>query len=91
MPGPTARHCIHHPQRLAFAVCMTCRNAVCQSCATQWDGIYYCTTCLAARRSASKERGSIVGWLTLAAGAGTMLWLAAKTMVWAGALIAGLF
>jgi len=70
---------------------MTCRNTVCQSCATQWDGIYYCTACLAARRSASTERNSLLGWLTLAAGVAAMLWLAAQTMVWAGALIAGLF
>jgi len=87
----TVRHCFHHPERLAFAVCMTCHNTVCQACATQWDGIYHCTTCLAARRTASAERGSVVGWLTLAAGAGVMLWLSARMMVWAGALIAGLF
>jgi hypothetical protein len=91
MPGPARRHCIHHPQRLAFAVCMTCRNAVCQACATQWDGIYHCTACLAARRNASKERGSAAGWLTLAVGAALMLWLCTHAMVVAGALLAGLF
>jgi len=70
---------------------MTCRNAVCQACATQWDGIYHCTTCLAARRTASRERGSVAGWLALVAGVLLLLRLTTYVMVWAGALIAGLF
>jgi hypothetical protein len=70
---------------------MTCRTPVCQSCATQWDGIYHCTACLAARRSASAVRGSVGGWIALAAGAAAALWLSARAMVWAAALIAGLF
>jgi hypothetical protein len=70
---------------------MTCRKAVCQACATQWDGIYHCTTCLAARRTASAVRRSLRGWLTLGAAAAATLWLSARVMVWAGVLIAGLF
>ncbi len=85
------RHCFHHPDRQAFAVCMTCRNAVCQSCSTQWDGINYCTACLAARRDASRGGRAIAGWFTLTAGTLAAVWLSVRAMVWAGALIAGLF
>jgi hypothetical protein len=25
---------------------MTCKKTLCQECATDWDGIYYCSACL---------------------------------------------
>lgn len=90
MTAPTLRHCANHPQRAAYALCMSCRKDVCQACATQWDGIYHCTACLAARRSASTDRASLGGWFALSAGVLATLWLSAKAMVWAAALIAGM-
>ena len=91
MATPAARFCVHHPARPAFAVCMTCRKPVCQECATQWDGIYHCTTCLAARRGATVRRSRAAGWISVAAASVLLLYLSARLMVWAGALIAGLF
>lgn len=91
MVNPAARFCVHHPARPAFAVCMTCRKPVCQECATQWDGIYHCTGCLAARRGTRVRRSRLAGWLSAAAASAILLYLSARLMVWASALIAGLF
>ena len=70
---------------------MTCRKPVCQECATQWDGIYHCTACLAARRGTRVRRSRAAGWISVAAASVLLLYLSARLMVWAGALIAGLF
>ncbi len=86
-----AKLCQSHPQRAAFAVCMKCRKPLCQECATQWNGVYHCAQCLTAQRGATKSRRRVVGWVTVTAGAVILLYIGAKTMVWAGALIAGLF
>jgi hypothetical protein len=91
MVTPAARLCVHHPARPAFAVCMTCRKPVCQECATQWDGIYHCTSCLAARRGPRVRRSRVGGWISVAAASAILLYLSARLMVWAGALIAGMF
>jgi hypothetical protein len=87
----TARLCQSHPQRAAFAVCMKCRKPLCQECATQWDGIYHCAPCLATQRGAAKSRRQVFGWITLGAAALILLYVSAHVMLWAGALIAGLF
>ena len=52
MNRAAARRCAVHQQRPAFAVCMQCAKTLCQECATQWDGIWYCAACLGTRRSA---------------------------------------
>lgn len=91
MAAPAKRLCAHHPARAAFAVCVTCKKPICQECATQWDGMYHCTTCLAARRGATVRRSRAAGWITIAAASALLLYLSARAMVWAGALIAGLF
>jgi hypothetical protein len=87
----TPKFCFVHPQRGAFALCMKCRRNICQECATQWDGIYHCAQCLAAQRSASRSRSRVTGWIALGGGALILLYIGAHAMVWAGALIAGLF
>lgn len=91
MPATVLRLCANHAARPAFAVCMTCRKSICQECATQWDGIYHCTTCLAARRGANVRRSRAAGWLALVAASLILLYVSAHVMVWAGALLAGLF
>lgn len=91
MPVPAMKLCANHASRPAFAVCMTCRKAICQECATQWDGIYHCTSCLAARRGATVRSSRAAGWLGLIAASLVLLYVSARVMVWAGALIAGLF
>jgi len=91
MPPAPRQICANHAARPAFAVCMTCRKAICQECATQWDGIYHCTSCLAARRGATVSRSRAAGWLSLMAASLILLYVSDRAMVWAGALMAELF
>ena len=85
-----ARLCVHHPARPAFAVCMTCRKPICQECATQWDGIWYCAACLASRRSAPAAKSRVGGWIAVIAASLLILFLGTRFMVWTGVLLAGL-
>jgi hypothetical protein len=91
MATATTKWCVHHPQRAAFALCMTCRRTICQECATQWDGIYHCAPCLAKQRTSTVTRSPVAGWLAVIAASAILLFLAARLMVWSGALLAGLF
>jgi hypothetical protein len=70
---------------------MTCAAPICQECATQWDGIYHCTRCLAKVRGANVRRSHAGGWISVAAASAVLLYLSARLMLWAGALLAGLF
>ena len=90
MPPASAQRCEFHRQRPAFAVCMQCRKTLCQECATQWDGIWYCAGCLAAQRGGTAQRSNVVGWLLLVAASLTFLFLSTRVMVWSGVLLAGL-
>lgn len=78
-----------HAQRPAFAVCMQCTKALCQECATQWDGIWYCSACLALQRGQSATRSHALGWVTAIAGALLVLFAGTRLMVWTGVLLAG--
>jgi hypothetical protein len=91
MANAIARRCVNHPERSPFAVCMTCTSSVCQECATQWDGIWYCARCLAAKRGATVERSRVGGWLLALLGSAILFYVAAHLMIWTGALLAGLF
>ena len=91
MPVPAAKVCANHASRPAFALCMTCRKPLCQECASQWDGIYHCASCLAARRGTNVRRSRAAAWIALAAASSILLYVSARVMVWAGALLAGLF
>jgi hypothetical protein len=70
---------------------MSCRKMLCQECATQWDGIWHCATCLGAKRGASVAKSPVLGWLGVVFVSLLLLFTGARVMVWAGALIAGLF
>jgi hypothetical protein len=70
---------------------MSCRKMLCQECATQWDGIWHCAACLGAKRGAQVERSPILGWLGVVFTSLVLLFIGARVMVWAGAMIAGLF
>jgi succinate dehydrogenase/fumarate reductase-like Fe-S protein len=64
------RHrCANHKDRPAHAVCMSCRKDVCGECATEWDGINYCVSCLAARRKSERRRSPVVGAVIVTAAA----------------------
>ena len=90
MPQAAAQRCAFHDQRAAFALCMSCRKHLCQECATQWDGIWHCTPCLAAKRSSAKGGSSIIGWFIMAGACAALFFLSIRAMVWSGALLAGL-
>ena len=83
--------CAFHPQRHAFARCMTCAKTLCQECATQWDGIWHCAACLAAKRGAKVERSPVFSWLAVIALTVVLLFSGARLMVWTAAVLAGMF
>lgn len=85
-----ARECANHPERPAYAVCMSCRRTLCQECATQWDGIWHCVQCLAAKRTSASARSSAGGWIAVSAATLILLYVSTRLMVWTGVLIAGI-
>ncbi len=87
----TPQRCSVHGQRPAFARCMSCAKMLCQECATQWDGIWHCAPCLAAKRGSPVRRSSWFGWVTVIALSSFMLFAGARVMVWTAAFLAGLF
>jgi hypothetical protein len=64
---------------------------LCQECATQWDGIWHCAACLAAKRGTTKQHSPVLSWLAVVIASLACLYLGARVMVWTGAVIAGLF
>lgn len=88
MPQP--KFCVFHSDRPAYAVCMSCAKTLCQECATQWDGIWHCAACLAAKRGVEKRESHVAAWIGVSGFSILLLYLSAKVMVWSGALLAGL-
>ena len=86
-----AQRCAVHDQRQAFARCMACTKTLCQECATQWDGIWHCASCLAAKRGRKVERSPVFAWIGVVTVSLFLLYAGARVMVWTGAVIAGLF
>lgn len=84
------QYCSNHPERYGHAVCMSCRKVICQECATEWEGINYCTACLARRRKATATRVPVLGWVAVLVACGVLFYAAQKAMVWGSALIFGL-
>jgi len=70
---------------------MACAKPLCQQCATQWDGIWHCAKCLAAKRGSSQIGSHFGGWLALIFSSLLLLYVSARMMVWAGALLSGMF
>jgi hypothetical protein len=69
---------------------MSCGAAVCQECATTWDGINHCATCLARRGRTRETRRTWPALVLVVALSWGFFWLGARLMVWAGALAASL-
>ena len=88
--SPATQWCAVHANRPAFARCMSCAKTLCQECATQWDGIWHCATCLAAKRGAKVERSTVRSWLGFLLLTVLLLYLGARLRVWTGAVFAGL-
>ncbi len=70
---------------------MACTKMLCQECATQWDGIWHCAACLAAKRGTTTQRSPVLSWFAVVAVSLGFLYLGARVMVWTSAVIAGLF
>ena len=88
---PATQRCSVHEQWPAFARCMSCGKMLCQECATQWDGIWHCATCLGTKRGAVVQRSPLFSWIAVITLSLFMLFAGARVMVWTAALVAGLF
>jgi hypothetical protein len=82
------RTCAFHPDRPGHAACVGCRTVLCQECAASYEGIYYCATCLAARRRTAGRARAPFGWAFLVLSTLLLLALHTRAAVWAGALLA---
>ena len=91
MASPVFESCGNHPDRRGFAVCMSCRKVVCQECATTWDGVNYCRSCLEGRSSAAAKRGAARAWVAWALFCGALFVAAGGALVWSTAMLARLF
>lgn len=81
--GLKVRRCAYHPDRPGLATCMQCRKVICQECATQWDGINYCTQCLAGMRRTARARAPVGAWAIVALALPALFYATARAMVWA--------
>jgi hypothetical protein len=70
---------------------MACSKMLCQECATQWDAIWYCASCLGSKRGAAVQRSPIFSWIAVVTLSLLMLFAGARVMVWTAALMAELF
>ncbi len=84
------RVCANHHDRAAHAVCMSCRKDVCGECATEWDGINYCVTCLAARRQRERSGSALLAAFATLLACALLVALSVELMVWSAALLGGL-
>ena len=81
--------CARHPGRDGAARCVTCKQVVCQECATRWDGINYCVACLVARRGSDVASSSVLDWLAWTTATALLAFVVVRLMAWAGAVLAG--
>ena len=70
---------------------MACSAMLCQECATQWEGIWHCASCLAKKRGNVVARSPFLAWIGVILFSLTFLYLGARVMVWTSALIASWF
>jgi len=86
-----SQSCANHPERAARAVCMSCKKAVCQECATQWEGINYCVQCLRNKREKTTVRSSTPEAVAVVAAGVVLFFLASYLMMWSGVNLARMF
>jgi hypothetical protein len=66
---------------------MTCRKTVCQECATEWDGVYYCSPCLGKQRKESGARSPVWGGILVMLAAAALFAVGPKLLVWGATLL----
>ncbi len=91
MPALGAQTCAHHPGRPGFALCMACRKVVCQECATTWDGVNHCRSCLAARGTGIESKQPFSTWLLWLCGSALLFVAAGRLLAWSAVLLARAF
>jgi len=80
--------CANHSERAARAVCMSCKKAVCQECATQWEGINYCVHCLRNQRKQTTVRSSMPEAVVVLVASVALFFLAGYLMLWSSVNLA---
>lgn len=85
-----ATSCAHHPDRPGHALCMECRQVVCEECATDWQGINYCAPCLGRRRQAPRAVRAWPGQVALLLACAALAVVLTRLMAWTCVLLAGL-
>jgi hypothetical protein len=88
MVSPLSERCAHHPDRHGFALCMSCRKVVCQECATTWDGVNHCRSCLAERGATASAPRRVRAWVACAVFCAVALPLLARGLAWSAAMVA---
>jgi hypothetical protein len=66
---------------------MTCKKTLCQECATDWDGIFYCSACLAGRRRTGATGAPVGAWILVTLVAAGLFALGPKLLVWGVTLL----
>jgi hypothetical protein len=84
------RLCANHRDRPAFALCVTCRKALCQECATTWDGIHYCATCLTRHGQGPRSRTPWLTWVAVCLAAAALWYASRQLLLWVGVFLAEL-
>lgn len=81
-----AARCARHLDRAAHALCMSCKLAFCAECATEWEGINYCHTCLAEIRGrTASHRSRLLPLVTSALTLG-LAYLLTRAIAWSAVL-----
>ncbi len=89
-PTVAAARCARHFDRAAHALCMSCKLGFCAECATEWEGINYCHSCLAqVRGNVRADRSRFLPLLTLSLTV-VLGYLLTRTIAW-GAVFFSLF
>jgi len=70
---------------------MSCSKMLCRECATEWDGIWHCASCLGSRRQVAVESRPALSWMAVAASTILFAYLTTRALVWVGAVLARFF
>lgn len=81
-----AARCARHPERPAHALCMSCKLSFCAECATEWEGINYCHTCLAQVRGRTGARRNRFLPAVTAALSLVLAYLLTRVIAWSAVL-----
>jgi hypothetical protein len=90
MPALERQWCAQHSDRPSHALCMSCRKTLCQECASEFEGIYYCLQCVARRAPSPERRSGLFGLIATLFLAAALAFAVIRLAVGIGAFVAGL-